>query len=210
MINSVLALGFDATSFNWSDLTPLTIEHKQLSPDISLHIDKAIDASISTVGIYASPDIVSSSALIGAFLTIDAASLLGKSAVGQDEQWINNVATLRDLLRISRTLKATPEEVITKTLGSTGFDAYNAIITSSMRETKTILVGPGAIALGFVAVRGNSKLKHNLLIANSSPIPSITEAINFMGSKVIMNSKENIHPLAELALAVSALKASEL
>jgi hypothetical protein len=27
---------------------------------------------------------------------------------------------------------------------------------------------------------------------------------------VIMNTKENIHPLAELALAVSALKASEL
>jgi hypothetical protein len=31
-----------------------------------------------------------------------------------------------------------------------------------------------------------------------------------MGCKAIMNTKENTHPLAELALAVSALKASEL
>jgi hypothetical protein len=71
-------------------------------------------------------------------------------------------------------------------------------------------VGPGAIALGFIAMRSNSKLKDYLLIANTPTIPSLTEAIKFMGCKVIMNTKESVHPLAELALAVSALKASEL
>jgi hypothetical protein len=72
------------------------------------------------------------------------------------------------------------------------------------------LVGPGAIALGFVALRANSKLKDYLLVANTPIVPAITEAIKFMGCKTIMNTKENVHPLAELALAVSALKASEL
>jgi hypothetical protein len=33
VINSVLALGFDDTKFNWSDLTPIAVEHKKLSND---------------------------------------------------------------------------------------------------------------------------------------------------------------------------------
>jgi hypothetical protein len=59
-------------------------------------------------------------------------------------------------------------------------------------------------------MRANSKIKDYLLIANTPEIPAIIEAIKFMGCKIIMNTKENIHPLAELALATSALKASEL
>jgi len=48
------------------------------------------------------------------------------------------------------------------------------------------------------------------LIANTPAVPALSEAIKFMSCKVIMNTKENTHPLAELALAVSSLKASEL
>ncbi len=110
----------------------------------------------------------------------------------------------------TRTLKSDPKEVITKTLGENAYSAFNALIASASRQTKTILVGPGAIALGFVALRANSKLKDHLLVANTPLVPAITEAIKFMGCKTIMNTKENVHPLAELALAVSALKASEL
>jgi NaMN:DMB phosphoribosyltransferase len=150
------------------------------------------------------------SGLIGAFLTIDAASLLGKSSVGNDDQWVKDAGALRDLLRVTRTLKSDPKEVITKTLGENAYSAFNALIASASRQTKTILVGPGAIALGFVALRSNSKLKDYLLVANTPAVPAITEAIKFMGCKVIMNTKENVHPLAELALAVSAVKASEL
>jgi NaMN:DMB phosphoribosyltransferase len=150
------------------------------------------------------------SGLIGAFLTIDAASLLGKSSVGNDDKWVKDAGALRDLLRVTRTLKSDPKEVITKTLGENAYSAFNALIASASRQTKTILVGPGAIALGFVALRSNSKLKDSLLVANTPVVPAITEAIKFMGSKVIMNTKENVHPLAELALAVSAVKASEL
>ena len=210
MINSVLALGFDTTKFNWSDLTPIAVEHKKLSSENENDVNKAIDANTSVIGIYATHDIVLSSGLIGAFLTIDAASLLGKSSVGNDDQWVKDAGALRDLLRITRTLKSDPKEVITKTLGENAYSAFNALIASSSRQTKTILVGPGAISLGFVALRSNSKLKDYLLVANTPVVPAITEAIKFMGSKVIMNTKENVHPLAELALAVSALKASEL
>ena len=210
MINSVLALGFDDTKFNWSDLTPIAIEHKKINSEIENEVNKAIDANVSIVGIYVSHDIVLASGLIGAFLTIDAASLLGKSSVGKDDQWVKDAGALRDLLRITRTLKSDPKEVITKTLGENAFSTFNALSTSASRQTRTILVGPGAIALGFVAMRSNSKLKDYLLIANTPNIPSLNEALKYMGSSVIMNTKENVHPLAELALAVSALKASEL
>ena len=210
MINSVLALGFDNTKFNWADLTPIAVEHKKLSSDNENDVNKAIDANTSVIGIYVSHDIVLASGLIGAFLTIDAASLLGKSSVGNDAQWVKDAGALRDLLRVTRDLKSDPKEVITKTLGENAYSAFNALIASASRQTKTILVGPGAIALGFVALRSNSKLKDHLLVANTPTIPAITEAIKFMGCKVIMNTKENAHPLAELALAVSAVKASEL
>ncbi|MFM1986525.1 MAG: hypothetical protein RIS18_742 [Actinomycetota bacterium] len=210
MINSVLALGFDDTKFNWSDLTPIAIEHKKITSEIENEVNKAIDANVSIVGIYVSHDIVLASGLIGAFLTIDAASLLGKSSVGKDDQWVKDAGALRDLLRKTRTLKSDPKEVITKTLGDNAFSTFNALSTSASRQTRTILVGPGAIALGFVAMRSNSKLKDYLLIANTPNVPSLNEALKYMGSSVIMNTKENVHPLAELALAVSALKASEL
>ena len=210
MINSVLALGFDDTKFNWSDLTPIAVEHKKPSSENENDVNKAIDANTSVIGIYATHDIVLASGLIGAFLTIDAASLLGKSSVGNDDQWVKDAGALRDLLRVTRTLKSDPKEVITKTLGENAYAAFNALIASASRQTKTILVGPGAIALGFVALRSNSKLKDYLLVANTPITPSLTEAIKFMGCKTIMNTKENVHPLAELALAVSAVKASEL
>jgi NaMN:DMB phosphoribosyltransferase len=210
VINSVLALGFDDTKFNWADLTPIAVEHKKLSSENESDVNKAIDANTSVIGIYASHDIVLASGLIGAFLTIDAASLLGKSSVGNDDQWVKDAGALRDLLRVTRTLKAEPKDVIAQTLGENAYAAFNALIASASRQTKTILVGPGAIALGFVALRSNSKLKDYLLVANTPVVPAITEAIKFMGSKTIMNTKENVHPLAELALAVSALKASEL
>ena len=210
MINSVLALGFDDTKFNWADLTPIAVEHKKLSSENENDVNKAIDANTSVIGIYATHDIVLASGLIGAFLTIDAASLLGKSSVGNDDQWVKDAGALRDLLRVTRTLKSDPKEVITKTLGENAYAAFNALIASASRQTKTILVGPGAIALGFVALRSNSKLKDYLLVANTPITPSLTEAIKFMGCKTIMNTKENVHPLAELALAVSAVKASEL
>jgi NaMN:DMB phosphoribosyltransferase len=210
VINSVLALGFDDTKFNWADLTPIAVEHKKLSSENENDVNKAIDANTSVIGIYASHDIVLASGLIGAFLTIDAASLLGKSSVGNDDQWVKDAGALRDLLRVTRTLKSEPKDVIAKTLGDNSFAAFNALIASTSRQTKTILVGPGAIALGFVALRSNSKLKDYLLVANTPIVPAITEAIKFMGIKTIMNTKENVHPLAELALAVSALKASEL
>ena len=130
--------------------------------------------------------------------------------MGKDDQWVKDAGALRDLLRVTRTLKAEPKDVIAQTLGENAYAAFNALIASASRQTKTILVGPGAIALGFVALRSNSKLKDYLLVANTPVVPAITEAIKFMGSKTIMNTKENVHPLAELALAVSALKASEL
>lgn len=210
MINSVLALGFDSSTFNWSDLTPIAIDHKKIAVENESDVNKAIDANVSVIGIYASADLVLACGLIGAYLTIDAASLLGKSSVGNDEQWIKNVASLRDLLRTTRTIKSEPKDVITKTLGQNYFETFNALNTTCARQTRTILVGPGAIALGFVAMRSNSKLKDYLLIANTPLIPALSEAIKFMSCPVIMNTKENTHPLAELALAVSSLKASEL
>ena len=210
MINSVLALGFDDTKFNWADLTPIAVEHKKLSTENESDVNKAIDANTSVIGIYASHDIVLASGLIGAFLTIDAASLLGKSSVGQDQQWIKDAGSLRDLLIVTRKLKSETQELISQTLGADSLELFNSLNTIAQRQTRTILVGPGAIALGFIAMRSNSKLKESLLVANTPTIPSLTEAIKFMGCKVIMNTKENIHPLAELALAVSALKASEL
>jgi hypothetical protein len=162
------------------------------------------------VGVNVSSDIVLASGLIGGFLNIDAASLLGKSSVGQDQQWIKDAGSLRDLLIVTRKLKSETQELISQTLGADSLELFNSLNTIAQRQTRTILVGPGAIALGFIAMRSNSKLKESLLVANTPTIPSLTEAIKFMGCKVIMNTKENIHPLAELALAVSALKASEL
>lgn len=210
MINSVLALGFESDKFNWSDISPLSLEQKEFTNKSEEDVNKAIDANISLIGIYLSDNIVNSAALIGAFYSIDAASLLGKSSVGQDDIWIENATKLRDLLRQTRNLKSDQEQLLTTSLGETSIDALKSITAATERKTRVVLVGPGAIALGFLALRGNSKIKDYLLIANTPHIPAIVEAHKYMGCKIIMNTKENIHPLAELALSVGILKASEL
>lgn len=210
MIKSVLALGFESDKFNWSDISPLSLEQKEFTNKSEEDVNKAIDANISLIGIYLGDDIVKASGLIGAFYSIDAASLLGKSSVGQDQIWIENATKLRDLLRQTRNLKSEQEQLLTTSLGHTSIYALKSIIAATERKTRVILVGPGAIALGFLALRGNSKIKDYLLIANTPHIPAIVEAHKYMGCKIIMNTKENIHPLAELALSVGILKASEL
>lgn len=210
MINSVFALGFESDKFNWSDISPLNLEQKSLSPDSENDINKAIDANISLVGLYLGNDIVQAASLIGAFYSIDSASLLGKSSVGQDESWIENATKLRDLLRQTRVLKSEQEQLLNISLGEKSIYALKAINTATERKTRVVLVGSGAIALGFLAMRGNSKIKDYLMIANTPVIPAIIEAHKYMGCKIIMNTKENIHPLAELALSVGILKASEL
>jgi hypothetical protein len=210
VIKSVLALGFESDKFNWSDISPLSLEQKEFTNKSEEDVNKAIDANFSLIGIYLGDDIVKASGLIGAFYSIDAASLLGKSSVGQDQIWIENATKLRDLLRQTRNLKSEQEQLLTTSLGQTSIYALKSIIAATERKTRVILVGPGAIALGFLALRGNSKIKDYLLIANTPHIPAIVEAHKYMGCKIIMNTKENIHPLAELALSVGILKASEL
>lgn len=210
MINSVLALGFESDKFNWSDISPLSFEQKEFTNKSEEDVNKAIDANISLIGIYLGNDIVNAASLIGAFYSIDAASLLGKSTVGQDQVWIENATKLRDLLRQTRNLKSEQEQLLTTSLGEKSINALKSIIAATERQTRVVLVGPGAIALGFLALRGNSKIKDYLLIANTPHIPAIIEAHKYMGCKIIMNTKENIHPLAELALSVGILKASEL
>ena len=210
MINSVLALGFESDKFNWSDISPLSFEQKEFTNKSEEDVNKAIDANISLIGIYLGDNIVNSAGLIGAFYSIDAASLLGKSTVGQDQVWIENATKLRDLLRQTRNLKSEQEQLLTTSLGEKSIYALKSIIVATERKTRVVLVGPGAIAVGFLALRGNSKIKDYLLIANTPHIPAIIEAHKYMGCKIIMNTKENIHPLAELALSVGILKASEL
>ena len=210
MINSVLALGFELDKFNWSDISPLSLEQKEFTNKSEEDVNKAIDANISLIGIYLGNDVVNAASLIGAFYSIDAASLLGKSSVGQDQVWIENATKLRDLLRLTRNLKSEQEQLLTTSLGEKSIYALKSIIAATERQTRVVLVGPGAIALGFLALRGNSKIKDYLLIANTPHIPAIIEAHKYMGCKIIMNTKENIHPLAELALSVGILKASEL
>jgi hypothetical protein len=210
VINSVLALGFESDNFNWSDISPLSLEQKSLSPDSENEINKAIDANVSLLGLYLGNDIVKAASLIGAFYSIDSASLLGKSSVGQDESWIENATKLRDLLRQTRTLKSEQEQLLNISLGENSIYSLKALNAATERKTRVVLVGFGAIALGFLAMRGNSKIKDYLMIANTPVIPAIIEAHKYMGCKIIMNTKENIHPLAELALSVGILKASEL
>ena len=210
MINSVLALGFELDKFNWSDISPLSLEQKEFTNKSEEDVNKAIDANISLIGIYLGNDVVNAASLIGAFYSIDAASLLGKSSVGQDQVWIENATKLRDLLRLTRNLKSEQEQLLTTSLGEKSIYALKSIIAATERQTRVVLVGPGAIAVGFLALRGNSKIKDYLLIANTPHIPAIVEAHKYMGCKIIMNTKENIHPLAELALSVGILKASEL
>ncbi len=210
MINSVLALGFESDKFNWSDISPLSFEQKEFTNKSEEDVNKAIDANISLIGIYLGDNIVNSAGLIGAFYSIDAASLLGKSTVGQDQVWIENATKLRDLLRQTRNLKSEQDQLLTTSLGEKSIYALKSITVATERKTRVVLVGPGAIAVGFLALRGNSKIKDYLLIANTPHIPAIIEAHKYMGCKIIMNTKENIHPLAELALSVGILKASEL
>ena len=210
MINSVLAIGFESDNFNWADISPLTLEQKTFNENSVEEVNKSIDANVSLLGIYLGNNIVEAASLIGTFYSIDAASLLGKSSVGQDEIWIKNATNLRDQLRKTRTLKSEQNELLKASLGESSIHALKVINTATERKTRVILVGPGAIALGFLAMRGNSKIKDFLLIANTPHIPALIEAHKYMGCKIIMNTNENIHPLAELALSVGILKASEL
>jgi len=210
VINNVLAIGFNQPDFNWSEITPIEIFHKDYSNEIENDINKAIDSSVDIVAFNVETDLVSASSLIGAFLNVDAASLIGKSSAGNDDKWIKEVAGLRDSLRVSRHNKSDIKELISQTIGEKYFSAISAFDLTAARKTRIILVGPGAIALGFLAIRSNSKLKESLLVANTPQTPALIEAIKYMGCKVILSIEKNNSDLAQLALAVTALKTSEL
>ncbi|MFM9095960.1 MAG: hypothetical protein ACKOQL_03850, partial [Actinomycetes bacterium] len=134
MIKSVLALGFESDKFNWSDISPLSLEQKEFTNKSEEDVNKAIDANISLIGIYLGDDIVKASGLIGAFYSIDAASLLGKSSVGQDQICIENATKLRDLLRQTRNLKSEQEQLLTTSLGATSIDALKSITAATERK----------------------------------------------------------------------------
>jgi len=47
VIKSVLALGFESDKFNWSDISPLSLEQKEFTNKSEEDVNKAIDANIS-------------------------------------------------------------------------------------------------------------------------------------------------------------------
>ena len=142
MINSVFALGFESDKFNWSDLSPLSIEQKVFDQNAKENVNKAIDANFDILGIYFGHDIVKASSLIGAFYNIDAASLLGKSSAGNDQKWISDATNLRDLLRAGKTSKQGTHIAEIMYMGR---DPFSHKVVINVGTNQNVVLGQAAI-----------------------------------------------------------------
>jgi NaMN:DMB phosphoribosyltransferase len=166
-------LGFE----NWQKFSPVELNYVDLAEINEEFIDKKIDEGISAFAISPVDNSTFALAIVGVYLNLDAATLLGSAEAGTDEIWIQQCGELRDQIKKLRNFKTDKAKLIQE-LGLVSVNKIYRIFEIAVnRETKVFLLGDLALALAFLLNRENSKAKHYLIPASESEYPGIKKAI---------------------------------
>lgn len=162
---------------NWPELSTFDLELTSLTSVTQQLIDKKIDESISSLAIVLTDSSVKALALIGIYLNLDAATLLGNSKAGQDEAWIKECEEIKLAIKNNRNLKSDKEQLLAGLAINKGVELLKIIQLATSRKTPTFLIGDSAVALGYLTARTNSQAKDFLHVASTIARPGLTRAI---------------------------------
>lgn len=166
------------TSFNsWNEISTFELESASIKSATVELIDKKIDESISAVAIDLTDSSITALALIGIFLNLDAATLLGNSKAGLDKTWIKECEEIRITIKNNRNLKNNKEKLLEGLLIPKGGELLKIIQQATLRKTPVFLIGDLAIALGYLVARANSQAKDLLHIASRNDLPGLVKAV---------------------------------
>ncbi len=186
---------------NWQKFSPLELSYVDLTESDEKLIDKKIDEGVSAFAIYPIDNSIAALAIVGIYLNLDAAALLGNAQAGSDEVWIEQCGEIRDQIKNLRNFKADKESLIKELNLQSTEKIYKILESSVNRETKVFLLGDLAIALAFLLVRENSKAKRFLIPASAGNYPGIKKAIEVSNLSAISAPPDSA-PAKTLALAL--------
>ena len=179
MGNSCLLIhdDLDSSFNNWSELSTFDLQLANLDSVTMEYVDKKIDESISSLAISLDGSANKALAIIGIYLSLDAATLLGNSKAGSDAAWIKDCEEIRLLIKNNRDLRSEKERLLENLSLKNGVTALRIIQQAASRKTPVFLIGDSAIALGYLVARGNSQAKDFLYVASNIDRPGLIKAI---------------------------------
>lgn len=166
---------------DWQKLSPIDLQFVALNEATDDFIDKKIDEGISAIAIVSDDFSNEALALIGTYLNLDAATLLGTASAGDDDIWVNNCTEIRDQIAKLRDHKTDKKILVSKLSVPSAQDLLKVIEKSLARNTKTFLVSDISIALAFLLARENSQAKRYLIPAKEIVSPGLHKAIDSAG-----------------------------
>lgn len=190
------------SSFNkWSELSAFDLQLANLDSVTMEYVDKKIDESIASLAISLNSSSNKALALVGIYLNLDAATLLGNSQAGGDEVWIKDCEEIRLLIKNNRSLKS-EKEILLENLGfKNGVAVLKIIQQAALRKTPVFLLGDVAIALGYLAARSNSQARDFLQVASNIDRPGLIKAVETSQLQTIKLAKQT-SPAKGLAIAL--------
>ncbi len=179
MGNSCLLIhdDLDSSFNNWSELSTFDLQLANLDSVTMEYVDKKIDESISSLAISLDGSANKALAIIGIYLSLDAATLLGNSKAGSDAAWIKDCEEIRLLIKNNRDLRSEKERLLENLSLKNGVTALRIIQHAASRKTPVFLIGDSAIALGYLVARGNSQAKDFLHVASNIDRPGLIKAV---------------------------------
>ena len=179
MGNSCLLIhdDLDSSFNNWSELSTFDLQLANLDSVTMEYVDKKIDESISSLAISLDGSANKALAIIGIYLNLDAATLLGNSKAGSDAAWIKDCEEIRLLIKNNRDLRSEKERLLENLSLKNGVTALRIIQQAASRKTPVFLIGDSAIALGYLVARGNSQAKDFLHVASNIDRPGLIKAV---------------------------------
>ncbi|MFM1864805.1 MAG: hypothetical protein RL677_585 [Actinomycetota bacterium] len=203
MGNSCLLIhdDLDSSFNNWSELSTFDLQLANLDSVTLEYVDKKIDESISSLAISLDGSSNKALAIIGIYLNLDAATLLGNSNAGSDEVWIKDCEEIRLLIKNNRDLKSEKERLLKNLSLKNGVTVLRIIQQAASRKTPVFLLGDAAIAIGYLVTRGNSQAKDFLHVATNIDRPGLIKAIENTQLQMIKLAKQT-SPAKGLAIAL--------
>jgi NaMN:DMB phosphoribosyltransferase len=186
---------------NWQKLSPVALDFLDLANVDERYLDKKIDEGIAAFAVSPADNSTIALAIIGVYLNLDAATLLGNAAAGSDEIWIKQCGEIRDQIKKLRNYKNDKASLIQE-LGVESINKIYRILELAInRETKVFLLGDLSSALAFLLVRENSKAKRFLIPTSEGNHPGIKKALE-VSNLLAIPSPPNSAPPKMLALAL--------
>lgn len=174
----------DKSFESWNQISTFDIQYEKVSQISEILIDKKIDENISAFALDLGEDHLKALVIVGLYLQLDAATLLGNSQAGEDSNWIAQCTKLRQYLKDARNFKSEKVELLKQLNLENAAAVMAALAQAVKRETKVFLIGDFAIAVGYLLARTNSQAKKFLITASVINHAQLLKAVNSVGLKV--------------------------